>query len=355
MVSRNCQTLVTTALLSTTISLPLPVRAANVGFEQIFVFGNSISDTGNVLSISSAINNPFPPSPLFFQGRFSDGLVWTDYLSQELDLNLINFYSDNVKNTDSSINFAIGGATTGTTSLGGSAFPGVATQVDDFIDFLYGTEVDEDALVILWTGENDYVENFINQGTVLNPEVSVNDISDALTKLANSGAKHILVSNLPNLGDIPLGHSLGSPEDLNMLTALHNSLLNSELESLSTSFPETNLVLFDSNSVLKEIFNNPTDFGLNANPLESCLSPNNFPDIDPNVTRCDNPNEFFYYDNQHFTSQVHRFIADAALETIKEEFYEPNSEPKPIPESRNTVGLIALGIGLLLQLSKRKR
>lgn len=350
--STNGQTLINTAIVCSTLSLCLPVNAANVGFEQVVIFGNSVSDTGNVFNLTGGA---FPPSPLYYEGRFSDSLVWTDYLSQDLDLDLINFYSNDAKNKDSSINFAIGGATSGTTSLGGPGLPGVATQVDDFIDFLDGTEVAEDALVILWSGENDYVEA-LNQGTILNPQVSIARISNSLTELANSGAKHILVPNLPYFGHMPIGQVLGNPEQGNMLTAAHNSLLTSELDSLSTLFPETNFVLFDANSVIKEIVDNPTDFGFNENHLETCLSPDNFPNIDPNVVRCDNPNEFIYFDNQHFTSSVHRLISDAALETIEQGIDVPNpSNPQFVPEPRNTFALIALGVSLLFELSRKKK
>lgn len=344
MVSRNCQTLVMTGLVFSTLSLPLSARAANISFEQIFVFGNSRSDTGNVFSLN---NNLFPPPSLYNDGRFSNEFVWIDYVNQNLGLNPSTFYGGSFTNADDGINFASGGATTGTTSLAGLGFPGIMTQVNDFISFLNGAEVDEDALITLWGGENDYAESLLTQGLILDPTVAINNISNSLKKLIDSGAKNILVSNLPNLGDIPLGRDLAESETLNSVTAIHNSLLKSEVESLQTSFPETNLVLFDANSVLKEIFDNPTEFGLNANPLESCLSPNNFPNIDPNVVRCDNPDDFLYYDNQHFTSKVHGFIGDAAWETIQEEF------SVPIPESRNTISLIALGMGFLFQFRKR--
>ena len=136
-------------------------------------------------------------------------------------------------------------------------------------------------------------------------------------------------------------------------------MLSQRVNDLNTSFPETNFVLFDVNSVISNIFDNPTEFGFNAEPLDACLSPDNFPDIDPNVMRCDNPSEFVFYDNQHFTSQVHRFIADAALETLHESISplpnNPNPNPTtPVPESKNIVGLLLLGTGLLLGVNKSK-
>ena len=338
-------TLVTTTLVASTFTFS--ARAENDNVEELVIFGNSISDTGNIYSLT---NNTFPPEPLYYQGRFSNGLLWVDYLSEDLGLNFSNFYDSNSTNVSEGINFSIGGATTGTTTLGdlpGLNFPGVTTQVNDYLNFLDGTAIDEDALVVYWAGENDYVQAFQNEEMLLNPEVPITNISNSLAQLANAGAENVLVSNLVNLANVPLGRSLVSPEQLEQLTLLtnaHNSALNSAIASLNIAFPETEFVIFDTNSLLENIFDNSTEFGLIDDPIESCLTPNNFPDIAPNAVPCDNPDEYFYYDNQHFTSAVHQLIADSALQTINDNFGSSNN-PHPIPESGNTLALIGLGLG----------
>lgn len=347
-------TLVTTTLVASTFTFS--ARAENANIEELVIFGNSISDTGNTYSLT---NNTFPPEPLYYEGKFSDGPVWVDYLSEDLGLNFSNFYDSNSTNVSEGINFSIGGATTGTTTLGdlpGLNFPGVTTQVNDYLNFLDGTAIDEDALVVYWAGENDYVQAFQNEGTLLSPEVPISNISNSLAQLANAGAENVLVTNLINLANTPLGRSFIPPEQLEQLTLLanaHNSALNSAIASLSTAFPETNFVVFDTNSLLENIFDNSTEFGLIDNPIESCLTPNNFPDIAPNVVPCDNPEEYFYYDNQHFTNAVHQLIADGALQTINDNF-DASNNPNPIPESANTLALIGLGLGFLTVLKKNK-
>jgi phospholipase/lecithinase/hemolysin len=340
-------TLVTTTVVASTFTLA--ARAENANVEELVIFGNSISDTGNVFSLT---NNTFPPAPLYYEGRFSDGPLWVDYLSEDLGLNPSNFYNSNSTNFSEGINFSIGGATTGTTTLGDLPelnFPGVTTQVNDYLNYLNGTAIDEDALVVYWSGENDYVQAFQNEGTLISPEVPITNISNSLAQLANAGVENVLVSNLINLANVPLGRSFIPPDQLDQLTLLtnaHNDALNSAIASLSTAFPETNFVVFDTNSFLENIFDNSTEFGLIDDPIESCLTPNNFPDIAPNVVPCDNPEEYFYYDNQHFTSAVHQLIADSALQTINDNFGSSNN-PNPIPESGNSLALIGLGLGFL--------
>ena len=64
------------ALVISTLSLTFADRA--VAFDQIFVFGDSLSDTGNVL-IGSDGTTPDPNA--YFEGRFSNGPVWIERLA----------------------------------------------------------------------------------------------------------------------------------------------------------------------------------------------------------------------------------------------------------------------------------
>eukprot|EP00124_Ichthyophonus_hoferi_P000388 Ihof_evm27s13 gene=Ihof_evmTU27s13 len=50
-------------------------------FSQIFSYGDSLSDTGNAYRLT---NRLFPPQPPYNAGRFSDGPVWIEYLSDTL-------------------------------------------------------------------------------------------------------------------------------------------------------------------------------------------------------------------------------------------------------------------------------
>ena len=351
-------------------------HAESQDFKQVYVFGNSISDTGNVYSLTG---NNFPPSPLYFDGRFSDGPVWVDFLAQDskLGLNPGNFYEFATDpNPDPSmlaegINFSIGGATTGTTTLGDvpSAnppilFPGVETQINDFLnDVLQGNPISDDSLVLYWAGENDYAAELLMGKTPeqINPQDIVDNVTSHATRLAEQGAKNVVIANLFDLDSVPLGQDLAAgigfdPAKLNELTVEHNNLLSDEISTLNASFADTTFVTFDINTLLSDIIDNPASFGINLEqgktPFDSCLDPNSFPNIDPNVQRCANPDQYVYYDNQHFTSAVHKIIADNLYETIEEEM--SNNPNITVPEAGNTVGIIGLGLGMLTLLKRKK-
>src|SRR5580765_4765387 len=69
---RKFETLSRLALPLVCLFAALPAYA----FDAIYAFGDSLTDTGN---------NPAPPT-LYFQGHYSNGSLWIEYLSTQLGL-----------------------------------------------------------------------------------------------------------------------------------------------------------------------------------------------------------------------------------------------------------------------------
>src|ERR1041384_6306889 len=72
-------------------------HADQTPFSRIFVFGDSLSDTGNFYALSGG----FPPAP-YAGGRFSNGKLWVEYAAEALHMQIL-----------SGDNYAVAGATTG--------------------------------------------------------------------------------------------------------------------------------------------------------------------------------------------------------------------------------------------------
>ena len=166
------------------ISLVIAAPAQAQSFSKAYVFGDSLSDPGNIFNVTQAVQ-PFtqllgidipivPPVPPYDpNGRFANGLVWVDFLAQELELDLIpsteltpspitltpvpgiNF-DFNGTTLLNSVNFAYGGAQTGLSGAGsaGTLIPGILTQVNTFTaDVIQASQsADGDALYIIWGG-----------------------------------------------------------------------------------------------------------------------------------------------------------------------------------------------------------
>jgi len=82
------------------LSAILPFKASAQNFDAFYIFGDSLVDNGNLFGVT---RNLVPPSPPYFNGRFSNGPVWVEILGPKLGIS-----------ADSTNNFAFGGATSGT-------------------------------------------------------------------------------------------------------------------------------------------------------------------------------------------------------------------------------------------------
>jgi phospholipase/lecithinase/hemolysin len=332
----SCFTLKTVArsaiALAATFST-LPAVAAIPDYDSIFIFGDSLSDPGNFYN---STGSQFPPQPFYFEGRASNGPVWAEYLADDLGLNPTTFATlpPNSSIPADGINFSFIGATTGSENIA-SGFPGIETQVDTYINLLNGQRADEDGLYLLWGGANDFLGGFPT-----NPQETASNLSESITKLANAGARDIVVFNLPDLGDSPIGRSQGS-EGLNQLTQSHNALLAQNLAQLSQAFPQTNIISFDVNTLVNQVIANPAAFGY-GNVTDNCTGIE-FPTVEANDTPgwiacsealASDPRAFLFYDNQHPTTATHRLIADRVRQRLT----------VPEPSAIAALGLFSLGV-----------
>jgi phospholipase/lecithinase/hemolysin len=341
----------------TLLSFTLPFGAAAATFSKLYVFGDSLSDTGNVFNATKFVNSfidptiPIDPPPAYFDGRYSNGPIWVDYVADALNLTVtpstelavpfpvtitptgelgINFFFNGATTTQS-VNFAFGGAKAGLDNIGDPRLPGVLREVQGFTDDLTLAQqsADPNALYIVWAaGSNDY-----NSGSV--PSQVVSNISTAVTSLFNAGARNILVPNAPDLGKTARARTLSEQQAIALtnLSNTHNLLLEDTLSNLSQSLTDINLISLDVNSLFNDAIENPGKFGL-TNVTQACLSISECVNADQNVQ-----NQYLFWDGIHPTTSAHQQLAAFALETL---------DSKPVPEPTSSAALGVLGLTWLL-------
>jgi len=256
-------------------------------FDEIVVFGDSLSDNGNLLLIE---NQPRPDPAIYYQGRFSNGPVWVEYLA---DLPRLNAPLDDR---------ALGGAQTD-----GLVPPGVIEQVNVYIA-VEGPPLSHDSLFIIWIGGND----FLNGNGEF--QAAVDNIETAIVRLAANEARHILVLNLPDLGAIP--DTLGTSEaDAATAFSLNfNVELGNLIDRFSVEHPEVTLYEFDVFSFFTEIRNDPAAFGFTnvTDPSPNFQIENNF----------DSAGHLFW-DERHPTTAAHALLADQVLVALDAQLPRP--------------------------------
>ncbi len=385
------------------VALPLllvsGVVLAQAPFTQIIVFGDSLSDDGNVFAVTGQ-----PPAP-YFGGRFSNGLVWPEVAASTWGIPLTNY--------------AYGGALTGITNssnpvnpTGGSGsiydpgapFPTTAPQPGTFplpgmmsqvLAYATGVQIalqggptapgaiipDPGALYVVFAGGNDFLAlgappqvlgafgaslgldpfdpNFqTNLGlkiinlalTNITSAVPINYLggivqapAGAVPLLYGLGARNIAVVNLPDLSLSPAA-AAGGPAlqaAFAQLVANYNSFLAASLASLKGALPGVNIIEVDAAALLRGAVANPAAFGL-ENVTDPCVQTGCFlnPAIDPNT--------YLFWDPVHPTASVHEVVAMTVMEESEESLTPPPPISVPVTVAPANGGSGALGPFTLL-------
>jgi phospholipase/lecithinase/hemolysin len=318
----------------------LPLRASATAISGLYVFGDSLSDTGNVYQASLlAAGTGLPASP-YFEGRFCNGYLWVDYLTKQLGLQ-IDPVAQLASDQSRSINFAYGGATTGSSNTVNRALPGLQQELEQYTELLPQQKADANALYAIWIGANDYLPRGEGIGSATQtPRVGdiqpVANITKAIRSLYNLGARRFLVANLPDLGENPLAETLGQStmQSLNRQTKQHNQALNRELANLQQSLPQIQLIQLD----VAQLF------------AKAVLGQLSFTDVKtPCFDRtsgkvCSNPDQHLFWDALHPTTAAHRYVANLAVEQIQSQL-TPNSKLAKFPAALMLVGTLSLLAG----------
>lgn len=277
---------------------------SQVPFSNLVVFGDSLSDTGNVFNATEGL---IPPSPPYSSGRFSNGDLIVDAVTEELEL------PESESFLEGGSNYAFGGAQTGE---GTSEFglldlpetfdvPNIGQQVDLYLSSQTPTETD---LFYVYGGANDFIDPLLRGEALPTSEEIVGNITTNITELAAAGGQTFVVPNLPLLGNIPLFDE--QPEAtaiLNNATDEFNQLLDTELDAIASELDAT-IIEPDVNSIATEIQANPADFGLtNADDAVLDLT---------NLSLAGNPEEFFFWDTFHPTATATEIIAQEVVDVL---------------------------------------
>jgi phospholipase/lecithinase/hemolysin len=315
-------------------------------FRALFVFGDSLSDTGNVFRATTVLADPIPVSPPYFMGRFSNGPIWVETLAAGLGLEATPFLVGGT-------NFAYGGAEIALDSQDlfdrdtAVLIPSLQTQVRTFLaaDF-FGTEkADPAALYVVWGGANDIRDVLLTTGDpVAEAQASVDALAAAIEDLADAGAVYFLVPNLPNLGQAPETLALGA-EAVAPATAVSVAFNTALTAALDTLEAEHRVVIFrlDVFSRLDDILANPTAFGF-TNVTEACLAGDPF----TGGTPCADPATHVFWDSIHPTTAGHALLATFAADVLPP-LIMTRGEDSPgsvdVPSSAQALPVLQLRLG----------
>lgn len=272
--------------------------ASAQSYNRLVVFGDSLSDNGNLYA---ATGNTQPTSPPYFQGRFSNGPVFTELLGFTVGRSAAG------APRTGSINYAYGGARTDS-----SAFPpGMRNQLLQYTGG--GGTFGANDLVSILGGANNIFQAVGPASVSGNPTgfiqpvalAAAADINFIVNSVAGAGAGTILVSNLPNLALTPqFNQGPGAPAAplADYAGTQFNGALLSGLMATAAARPGTNIIMMDLYKIGTTLANNPGAFGL-TNARDACFN---------GATVCATPGTYLYWDSVHPTAAGHQLLARLA-------------------------------------------
>lgn len=300
-------------LAALAISAALPASADTIApFSEIFVFGDSLSDSGNAASLAAAFGLEFDYAsyPL---GQFTNGQTWASQLGLDPSLR-------------GGTNYAYGGARS---ADNGDVIPDLQAQVQLFVDA--APRLGTHPLAAIWVGGNDFRDFATGGGgtpdeTMIFISSVIGPISGSVASLAASGISDIIVFGLPDLGQLPdfTGTAFGA--QISQVIGGYNGALSQAVSGLDHALGPVNVDFFDVDSLFRTLLG-PDNAGGFANWTQACLEAGE---------ACD-PEAYVFWDDIHPTEAVHDLVAGAFRDQIT---------PVPLPAGFPLLigGLAVLGV-----------
>ena len=274
-------------------------RAAAAPYSDIYFFGDSVSDAGNVaLAIGQPQGVPqlvtgnsyIPDYPYYPTGRYSNGPVWAEDFAGMFGLSA-------TPSLAGGNDFAFAGARTGGPNV---PAPTLTSQVDMYLGGTGGT-ARPDALYVIAEVGNDARDALAAIGGGADPAVTfqaasqgyATDVANLVDALRDAGATQFLVFDNVNLGLAPAVTALGSGA-ANLATTLTASMNLSLYQRLDG---EAGVRVFDTFSFLTDVVENPGAHGF-TNATDACAA----------VAAAD-CSTYVFWDGLHPTAALHELIA----------------------------------------------
>ncbi|GMN43591.1 hypothetical protein TIFTF001_012789 [Ficus carica] len=320
-------------------------------YNDIFNFGNSLSDTGNFLLTGAFAYTPVGKLPYgltFFRhptGRFSDGRLMIDFIdyclpdkAKAFGLPFLPPYLAQQGGSqifDHGVNFAVAGATALDAeffyrlNIGSSSW----TNHSLVVQLECRKHFKKSLFLVGEIGGNDYNYRFFAGASIQQVEPSIPLVVEAITRatsaLIEEGAVELVVP-----GNLPIGcitvyltffqspnktdyDSNGCLKAFNAFSELHNSRLKRALETLRQKYPHAKIIYADYYGAAMQFFHSPLEYGFHKETLfRACCGgggPYNF-NLSAGCgfsgsTACEDPSAYANWDGIHLTEAAHRIIA----------------------------------------------
>lgn len=288
---------------------------------QIVSFGDSLSDVGTYAPIASAVGG----------GRFTTnpGQVWVQDVAQYYGNTVSAAYTIGLTHAltaQDGLGYAEGGATVATPSstsdflvdlIGNVEMP-VNEQVASYLQ-AHGS-FNANQLVLVWAGANDVLRAGSLPGAAEPVQTAATTLAQVIGQIVQSGAVHVVVANLPNIGVTPKG--IASSDGGATLTQLSQLFNDTLVKALQTNGLTGSVIQIDTYTWMDQILANYQANGFTVSNTGTACNPNTTPDdtalmcspityVVPNADQT-----YMFADDLHLTTRMHTLSAQLVEQQI---------------------------------------
>lgn len=288
-------------------------------YTSIVVFGDSLSDVGNVAHLTEAKYGVRIPGPIadYTDGRFTDGRdtlpaahsyygIWVEQLAAMLPAKPA--IKDSLDGgTDYAYGFAKTSGGKGVFTFGPSDslsvnVDNVGRQITTYL--ATSPKINDKTLFVVWGGAIDVLHATSTDDVVRGAIDETIDVQ----RLIAAGATQILILNLPPLGAVPRVN--GSPATsipATKASELFNGTLAAGIDILRAFNPGRRLRLFELDvfGLFEQVIASPATYSL----VDVTGSARGMATV--------NPDTYLFWDDLHPTTRVHDILAVAAARLIR--------------------------------------
>lgn len=267
-------------------------------YNQIYVFGDSLSDQGNACPQSRYKKRYL--CHLYPGGKFTEGLLWIEHLSQHLNLELKPSHLGGN-------NYAFGGATS---DWGTETTPGLLQQIQQYLRQT-DSKIIPGSLYVIWIGGNDLKNRLLDFSLISYAETFfledvLHNVSNAVGQLARAGAKNFLIPNLVPLHRVPVSQKILSVVG-NIFSGMWTWMSEKDNDENEISSMTQKMLSFQVSSYINE-YN--WKLSLRLKKLEERYSI-----------------QIFHHDTLHFLETVYKYPALYGVEDLDDFFYFDGFHP----------------------------
>jgi phospholipase/lecithinase/hemolysin len=295
-------------------------------FNDIIAFGDSLTDVGNVAGLTEPGIAPII-NGYFQETHFSDNILWIETLANYLGLpprTLGRGNSTTLPAEPQGNTWAWGGSE----AAFGSAQPSGVTEpipnlLKEINQFLKVNVPNVETLYTIWSGADNLLV-----GGRFGPKAAkkaVKAVCTAIQLLEKAGARHILVFNMPKLGDTPNAQSGGRIDEIaaDIYSYSYNKALRKALKKLrSDNHFKASIYfvnVFTELALVVDTVNKGGTYTPNFFVPGAPVAINNVTSEGLNYFNANGafPTNYLFWDDVHPTTQGHQVIAGLVLKSLQ--------------------------------------